>query len=138
MEEARALFLKDLRAELRTKVAVSAVGVFTFSSLLLLALATAALKELKAFSEPLFYAGFDQTKMPTGVHSDAIIGSLLNRALVSRLEQPEQTCASMGVALFRGVCRAVALVCARGRDRNNYRSAADNVADCCICREIFI
>lgn len=46
-EQARALFLKDLRAELRTKVAVSAVGLFAFSSLLLLALATAALKEVK-------------------------------------------------------------------------------------------
>lgn len=45
--EARALFLKDVRAELRTKVALSAVGVFTFASLLLLALATATLKEVQ-------------------------------------------------------------------------------------------
>lgn len=46
--EARALLAKDLRAELRTKVAVSAVGVFTFSSLLLLGLATAQLRVLEA------------------------------------------------------------------------------------------
>ena len=43
--QAHALFKKDLRAELRTKVAISSVGVFTFSSLLLLALATRTLKE---------------------------------------------------------------------------------------------
>lgn len=45
--EATALFHKDLRAELRTKTAVSAVGVFTFASLLLLALATALLTQVK-------------------------------------------------------------------------------------------
>ena len=38
------LFRKDVRAEMRTKVAFSAIGVFTFSSLLLLALATATLQ----------------------------------------------------------------------------------------------
>lgn len=47
LQEARALFAKDLRAELRTKVAFSAVGLFAFSSLLLLALATAALRDVK-------------------------------------------------------------------------------------------
>ncbi len=41
-----ALLRKDLRAELRTKVALSAVGIFTFASLLLLGLATAGLKEI--------------------------------------------------------------------------------------------
>src|SRR5450631_2065238 len=40
-----ALLGKDLRAELRTKVALSAVGVFTFASLLLIALATKELKD---------------------------------------------------------------------------------------------
>ena len=50
----RSLFLKDIRAELRTKVAFSAIGVFTFASLLLLALATATLKEAKALSENSF------------------------------------------------------------------------------------
>ena len=44
-QQALALLAKDLRAELRTKVAVSAVGVFTFSALLLLALATINLKD---------------------------------------------------------------------------------------------
>lgn len=44
--QAFALLAKDLKAELRTKVAVSAVGVFTFASLLLLGLATAVLKEV--------------------------------------------------------------------------------------------
>jgi heme exporter protein B len=44
--QAFALLAKDLKAELRTKVAVSAVGVFTFASLLLLGLATAGLKEV--------------------------------------------------------------------------------------------
>lgn len=41
-----ALFAKDVQAELRTRVAVSSVGVFTFSALLLLGLATATLKEV--------------------------------------------------------------------------------------------
>ena len=44
--QARALFWKDVRAELRTKVAVSAVGIFAFSALLLLGLATQNLKEV--------------------------------------------------------------------------------------------
>jgi ABC-type transport system involved in cytochrome c biogenesis permease component len=39
------LLAKDLRAELRTKVALSAVGLFSFASLLLLALTTAGLKD---------------------------------------------------------------------------------------------
>lgn len=46
--QAFALLAKDLKAELRTKVAVSAVGVFTFASLLLLGLATANLKEVRS------------------------------------------------------------------------------------------
>lgn len=45
-KQAFALLAKDLKAELRTKVAVSAVGVFTFASLLLLALATVVLKDV--------------------------------------------------------------------------------------------
>ncbi len=40
-----ALLKKDIRAELRTRIALCAVGVFTFSSLLLLALATSSLKQ---------------------------------------------------------------------------------------------
>jgi heme exporter protein B len=48
MKEAVALFFKDVQAELRSKVAASAVGVFTFSALLLMSLATAALKETQA------------------------------------------------------------------------------------------
>lgn len=46
-EEAMALLAKDARAELRTKVAVSAVGVFTLAALLLLTLATATLKGVR-------------------------------------------------------------------------------------------
>lgn len=46
LAEAAALFVKDVRAEIRTKVALSAVGVFTFAALLLLGLATAALKDV--------------------------------------------------------------------------------------------
>lgn len=46
--EARTLFLKDVRAELRTRVAVNAVGLFAFASLLLIALATRDLKGLQA------------------------------------------------------------------------------------------
>ena len=49
--EAKALFLKDVRAELRTKVAVSAVGIFAFASLLLLGLATRTLKDVKTLHE---------------------------------------------------------------------------------------
>lgn len=60
LQAGRALFLKDLRAEMRTKVAFSAIGVFTFSSLLLLALATAVLKETRGFSESRFYAAYDR------------------------------------------------------------------------------
>lgn len=44
--QAATLLRKDLKAELRTKVAVSSVGLFTFASLLLLGLATATLKEV--------------------------------------------------------------------------------------------
>jgi len=45
-----ALLAKDLRAELRTRVAISAVAAFTFSALLLLALATATLKEVQTLN----------------------------------------------------------------------------------------
>jgi heme exporter protein B len=45
-EEALALFGKDLRAELRTKVAVSSVGLFTLCALMLIALATSTLKDV--------------------------------------------------------------------------------------------
>ena len=51
--QALALLSKDLRAELRTKVAVSAVGVFTFSALLLLALATINLKDAQTLNTGL-------------------------------------------------------------------------------------
>src|SRR5579875_90057 len=43
--QARTILMKDLKAELRTRVALCAVGVFTFASLLLLALATESLKQ---------------------------------------------------------------------------------------------
>jgi heme exporter protein B len=43
---AATLLAKDVRSELRTRTAVSAVGVFAFASLLLLALSTASLKDL--------------------------------------------------------------------------------------------
>lgn len=45
LRQAVALFAKDVRAEFRTKVAISSVGVFTFASLLLLTLATRTIKE---------------------------------------------------------------------------------------------
>ncbi len=44
--QAIALLRKDLRAEFRTRTAISAIGVFSLASLFLLALATATLKEL--------------------------------------------------------------------------------------------
>jgi heme exporter protein B len=47
LPEALALFRKDMLAELRTKTAVSAVGIFTFAALLLLTLATSTLKEVQ-------------------------------------------------------------------------------------------
>jgi heme exporter protein B len=62
----RILFLKDVRAELRTKVAFSAVGVFTFSSLLLLTLATATLKEAKALNEARFSDAFARLSAAAG------------------------------------------------------------------------
>ena len=77
VEQARAIFLKDLRAESRTKVAFSAIGVFTLSSLLLMALATATLKELKAFSEPRFYQAFDRLHSS----SDVAVKSIVDAAL---------------------------------------------------------
>ena len=45
LREALALFRKDVRAELRTKVAVSSVGLFALSALMLIALATSTLKD---------------------------------------------------------------------------------------------
>lgn len=45
-QEAQALFAKDVRAELRTRTAVSSVGVFAFAALFLMGLATATLKGL--------------------------------------------------------------------------------------------
>jgi heme exporter protein B len=44
MAQTLALVRKDARAELRTKTAISSVGIFTFAALLLLTLATASLK----------------------------------------------------------------------------------------------
>ena len=58
---AKALFLKDLRAELRTKVAVNAVGIFAITAMTLLTLATAALKEAKNFGERQFWEAYAQT-----------------------------------------------------------------------------
>ena len=49
-QEALALFRKDIKAELRTKVAISSVGLFTFSALLMIALATATLKDVRAYN----------------------------------------------------------------------------------------
>ena len=46
--EAIALFRKDLRAEMRTKVAVSSVGLFTLCALMLMALATSTLKDAES------------------------------------------------------------------------------------------
>jgi heme exporter protein B len=45
VRQAVVLFLKDIRAEARTKVAVSSVGIFAFAALMLLALATRTLKD---------------------------------------------------------------------------------------------
>ena len=45
LSEALALFRKDLRAELRTKVAVSSIGLFTLCALMLIALSTSTLKD---------------------------------------------------------------------------------------------
>ena len=51
LSEAVALFRKDLRAELRTKVAVSSVGLFTLCALMLIALATSTLKDVRIKTE---------------------------------------------------------------------------------------
>lgn len=50
LRQAIALLRKDLRAELRTKVAISSIAVFTFAALLLLALATATLREAEGMN----------------------------------------------------------------------------------------
>ncbi len=50
LREALALFGKDLRAELRTKVAVSSVGLFALSALMLIALATSTLKDAQSLN----------------------------------------------------------------------------------------
>ena len=55
---AKALFLKDIRAELRSKVAVNAVGIFAFSSMLLLTIVTAVLRETKGFSARAFFEAY--------------------------------------------------------------------------------
>ncbi len=67
--DAFALLEKDFRAELRTRVAMSAVGVFAFAALLLIALAMATLKDAR--SAPLL-------KLPDPVSLD----------LLSRLSHP--------------------------------------------------
>lgn len=67
LDEARALLAKDLRAELRTKVALSAVGVFTFSALLLLSLATATLKEVQTV---------DILRLPEPLNRDSLIAAM--------------------------------------------------------------
>lgn len=46
LRQAVALLRKDLRAEFRTRTAISAIGIFSLASLFLLALATATLKEV--------------------------------------------------------------------------------------------
>jgi heme exporter protein B len=51
--QARALLSKDLRAELRTKVAVSAVAVFTFAALLLIGIANISLKDAQTLNTGL-------------------------------------------------------------------------------------
>ena len=51
VSEAVALFRKDLRAELRTKVAVSSVGLFTLCALMLIALTTSTLKDVEVETE---------------------------------------------------------------------------------------
>lgn len=48
--EALSLLRKDILAELRTRVAICAVGVFAFSALLLIGLATASLKDVQTVS----------------------------------------------------------------------------------------
>jgi len=45
--QAKTLFLKDIRAELRTRVAINSVGLFAFASLLLIALATRDLRDIQ-------------------------------------------------------------------------------------------
>jgi heme exporter protein B len=57
--QAVALAAKDLRAELRTRVALSAVGVFTFAALLLLALATEPLRDAQALRQQAAYGLLD-------------------------------------------------------------------------------
>ncbi len=81
----KALFLKDVRAEVRTKVAFSAIGVFTFASLLLLALATATLKEARALSEPRFYEGFDRMRKSAG---EGAIDRVIHDALYPAWSDP--------------------------------------------------
>lgn len=76
-----ALFTKDVQAELRTRVAVSSVGVFTFSSLLLLGLATATLKEIQTvkdffnLKDPIIVAELEARLRPAW-SADAKMGML--------------------------------------------------------------
>src|SRR5579884_2636930 len=62
--QARALLAKDLRAELRTRVAVSAIGVFTLSALMLLGLATERLKDAQAVRAAVTYGLLDRASVP--------------------------------------------------------------------------
>ena len=73
---AKALFLKDVRAELRTKVAVNAVGIFAFTSMLLITLVTAVLKTTHNFSERRFWETYAQS----GRDIDRSIASALSLA----------------------------------------------------------
>lgn len=59
--QTKAVFLKDWRAERRTRVTLSAVGVFSLSSLWLMGLATASLRNTKGFSENLFFRVYADT-----------------------------------------------------------------------------
>ncbi len=66
LRDAWTLLRKDVRAELRTKTAVSAVGVFAFASLLLMGLATVTLKDVLGHNPILnkdFLAWTNDSKM---------------------------------------------------------------------------
>jgi heme exporter protein B len=58
--QALALTGKDIRAELRTRVAMSAVGVFTFAALMLLAIATEQLRDAQAVRQTVVYGLLDR------------------------------------------------------------------------------
>jgi heme exporter protein B len=73
--QAVALYRKDIRAETRTRVAINSVGLFAFSSLFLLALATRGLREvqsIKLLNLPLSNISMgDVTKAQTPAWTDA-------------------------------------------------------------------